>query len=280
MRKIIAISVLAIMMLTALPVMGATNLITNGSFEEPVVVASQLWDIFQSGTPNLGWTVEWRSDIPAEWQGYQRPDPALQELQRGVNGWLPQEGAQYTELDADWFGPSSPISGEPASILIYQDIPTTARCKYELKFYFSPRPETGAEDNVLEVKWNGNVIDTISRAGGSQTDWSEHTYTLTASGPTTRLQFTDLGTANSLGTFLDNVSLVQTSCECRRRYDCGDIKVENENSAKVYNDVTAVASTGDNEIKSRTGGRIITGNAVATTSVVNTINTNITRIRR
>ena len=182
----------------------AEELVINGSFETPVVPDG--WDIFPSGTAGLGWTVEWRGDILANWGGYSRPDPALIELHRGVLGPA-QEGEQYTELDADWDGPGGSLSGEPASVKIYQDIPTIPGLTYNIKFYFSPRPDTTAVNNILEFSWDGDVEDTIGGAGSGSIVWSEHIYNFTASGNTTRLQFTDLGIADGLGTFLDDVSV-------------------------------------------------------------------------
>ena len=181
----------------------AEELVVNGSFEVPIV--SDSWNIFPSGTDRLGWTVEWRGDIPDNWGGYPRPEPALIEFHRGVLGPA-QEGVQYAELDGDWYGPGHSQSGEPASVRIYQDIPTIPGLTYNIKFYFSPRPDTNQANNQLEFSWDGNVKDVIDGAGGGSIVWSEHIYNFTASGNITRLQFTDLGTADSLGTFLDNVS--------------------------------------------------------------------------
>ena len=201
------------MLLFIAPSVGANsgNLVVNGGFEQPAVETSQLWDIFLSGSSGLGWTIEWESSVPSSFGGYSRPDPAFLELQHGVNGWLPQEGEQYAELDTDWDGPGGSLNNEPASVRIWQDLPTEPGAQYELKFYFSPRPGAGDEENILKVKWNGTVIDTISRSGvgNSNTDWAEYTYTLTATDYTTRLEFSDGGIANSLGTFLDNVSVVE-----------------------------------------------------------------------
>jgi hypothetical protein len=80
--------------------------------------------------------------------------------------------------------------------------------------------------------------------------------------------------------FKMDISYEPGRCPCRRRCCCGDIEVENENQAVVINNIEVEAETGDNEIEGRTGGRIITGNAVASTSLLNVINRNITRIRR
>lgn len=180
------------------------ELVVNGGFEEPIV--SDGWNIFPSGTSGLGWIVEWRADIPLSWGGYSRPDPAKIELHRGVLGPA-QEGFQYTELDSDWDGPGNPLSGEPASVKIYQDIPTIPGLNYNIKFYFSPRPNTDSLNNNLEFSWDGEVKATTTATGGDSISWSGYNYNFTASGTTTRLQFTDLGTADGLGTFLDNVSV-------------------------------------------------------------------------
>ena len=283
MKKIFLATIISGMLLAVAPTVLAANLVENGGFEEPVVTDSAQWDIFPDGTTGLGWTVEWRSDIPTYWPNpgnWDRPDPALQELHRGVNGWLPQEGDQYAELDTDWDGPGGGLNGEPASVKIYQDLPTGAGCQYDLIFYFSPRPGTPADDNVLEVMWDGTILETISRAGSSINDWSEYTYTVTASGATTRLEFTDLGTANSLGTFLDNVIVEEISCPCPPPKP-GQVNVGNK--AIVLNRVTAVSDTGGNKIVdvAKYGGRsngnntINTGDATAEAGTINVVNSNL-----
>ena len=180
------------------------NLVINGSFETPLVTHSSLWDIFPSVAG--GWTVEWRGDIPATYGGYPRPDPANLEFHRGVLGPA-NDGSQYVELDTDWNGHVGSLNNEPASVKIYQDIPTIPGMTYNIEYYFSPRPSTAASNNVLQFSWDGNVKATTTVAGGSSTVWSPYNYSFTASGSTTRLQFADLGTADGLGTFLDNVSV-------------------------------------------------------------------------
>jgi len=184
----------------------AQNLVINEGFESPVVNTPQNWNIYDS--LNLpGWHVEWVSAQPP-YNGYPQPVNAYLELHRLVMaGWLPQEGSQYAELDSDWDGPTGSLNGEPASAKIYQDIPTIPGLTYNIKYYFSPRPSTPSTDNVLEFSWGGTVKDTVSAAGGSATNWIEKTYSFVATGNTTRIQFADLGTPNSLGTFLDNVSV-------------------------------------------------------------------------
>jgi hypothetical protein len=136
-----------------------------------------------------------------------RPQIANVELQHNVQGWVPAEGSQYAELDTDWDGPGGSINGEPATVKIYQDIRTIPGDTYTISFYFSPRPDTDASNNILEVKAGSNVIATISAPGSSSLNWTLYTYNFTATNNVTRLQFADLGTPDSLGVFLDGVSL-------------------------------------------------------------------------
>ena len=197
---------LALPMAAPVTAAGPPNLVANGSFETPVVIHAKLWNIFDSGTAGLGWTAEWY-DGSTSHSGQARPSTAYLELHRGVKGWLPYDGQQYAELDTDWDGPDGSLSGEPASVTIYQDLDTVPGGIYELSFVFSPRPDE--TDNQLEVKWDGAVVDTPSASGTglSNTKWTAHSYPVTASTATTRLEFTDLSAPDALGTFLDAVSV-------------------------------------------------------------------------
>lgn len=167
----------------------ADNIVINGSFEDAAVAKSAQWNIFDS-IP--GWNLA--------------RGPAI-ELQRGVNGWSAEDGAQWIELDADSEGPSGSIHGEDASSAIYQDLATDVGASYTLTFAFSPRP--GVADNALEIVWGGNVIDTLVADGCGQSDtvWQSCSYTVTALSDNTRLEFGDRSASDSLGTLLDNVQV-------------------------------------------------------------------------
>jgi len=187
------------------------NLVHNISFEAPVVATPQLWDIYPS--PVGGWNVDWRADVPATYNSVNRPTPANLEYHRGVLG-LAYEGQQYVELDSDWDGPSGGLNNEPASVTIYQNIPTTAGNNYKLRFAFAPRPNTPANNNRLEVKWGGNVVwdsGTVAGGGGSIA-WQYMQLDVAATGSSTELRFTDLGTADSYGTFLDAITVKEVVC--------------------------------------------------------------------
>ncbi len=85
-----------------------------------------------------------------------------------------------------------------------------------------------------------------------------------------------------------NETKIRTPC---RRGCVGGIEVENENGARVRNRVVTIAKTGDNKIETNNGcwedcrnsrgeGCIVTGRAKSLSTVINVINSNITRIRR
>ncbi|MFH0836022.1 MAG: hypothetical protein V1834_02555, partial [Candidatus Micrarchaeota archaeon] len=182
------------------------ELVANGGFETPASSNPNHWDYFADGTLGLVWNVEWASS-QTEFNGHQRPNPAYLEYQFGYSTWMPFEGSQYAELDTDWDGPGGSLNGEPASVKIYQDLPTVPGREYSINFAYSPRPNTGLNDNLLEFGWNNEVKDVISSSGTDTTHWTPYSYTFTASNSITRLHFKDVGIPNSLGVFLDAVSV-------------------------------------------------------------------------
>ncbi|RJR29628.1 hypothetical protein C4564_02050 [Candidatus Microgenomates bacterium] len=186
---------------------GSVNLVANGDFESPIVSAAQKWDAFPHATVG-GWSAEWINPAGA-------PNEANIELHAGVNIWAPQSGSQYTELDSDWDGPSGGTNNESARVKIYQDIATEAGKKYELRFWHSYRPEQNAQENEMIVRWNGVQIEDITDANGvgkTQTEWREYVREVNGNGSTIRLEFEASGPNNSLGVFLDNVSLREMTC--------------------------------------------------------------------
>jgi hypothetical protein len=190
------------------------ELITNGGFETPMVTDPALWDIFNSGLTS--WVTGWMYDSPTQSGNYFRPEQASLELQRGTAG-SPHSGDQLAELDSDWFGPSNAI-GAPSAVKIYQDIETIPGQNYTVSFWFSPRPSTQAENNALGFDWNSGAYTTTvtNGAGENNTTWTQHTYTVIATSSTTRIQFSDLGLpSDSLGTYLDDVSVRCISTECQ-----------------------------------------------------------------
>lgn len=158
----------------------AQELVTNGGFELPVAN----W-----GTTNIS------NAVPGWTRGVGSLGSAI-EIQNHAAG-SPFAGNQHCELDS--YGVTA----------IFQNLGTTPGASYILRFAFSPRP--GVMANTMRIFWNGTLIDTLSVNGKANSDtvWTVHTYTLTATSGSTRLAFDNLTeVSDSVGSYLDAVSVV------------------------------------------------------------------------
>ncbi|MEM9217341.1 MAG: NF038122 family metalloprotease [Cyanobacteria bacterium P01_F01_bin.150] len=157
------------------------NLVKNGSFEQNSV-ANRSWGV-QSSLE--GWVQTLGSGIEVQ--------KLVQIYDNAANGeaWL--------ELDANH------------NVGIAQEIDTEPGKTYQLSFAYSPRPGISAESNQIAVYWNGVLVDTITAEGQgfSQSQWQTYTYDVNASnGDTTGLEFRAVGKSDGLGSFLDNVKVI------------------------------------------------------------------------
>lgn len=153
------------------------DMIVNGGFEAPVI-ANPSFSTFQA-IP--GWTTAFGPGI---------------EVQNHVAG-SPFAGNQFVELD------SSANSG------MYQDLATVAGQAYRLSFAYSPRPGVAANSTGIDVLWGGSTVSSLALngVGLSDTAWQVYTLDLTATSSLTRLQFNATGLSDSLGGYIDNVSV-------------------------------------------------------------------------
>jgi len=159
----------------------AANLIVNGGFEEPAISPNS----FRFFRVIPGWRLEVGSSIEIN----------NNESQVGV----PFEGNQNIELDSD--GVSS----------IFQEIATTPGQRYTLQFAYSPRPFFTGE-NILNVTWNGERINTISARGDglTNTEFTVYSYEVEATDTISFLQFDNLDElSDTVGSLLDAVSLTE-----------------------------------------------------------------------
>lgn len=153
------------------------NVVVNGSFERPLVPARSSHPF-----PAIrGWRLAFGPDI---------------EIQNHVAG-DPARGRQFVELDSD------------ASSGIWQKVPTRPGRLYRLQLFFSPRPGTSAAENILIVHWGRFVIGRISADGRglTNTDWQMYAFKVRAIRTSTRIELADGGISDSVGTYVDAVSL-------------------------------------------------------------------------
>ena len=165
-------------------VLVSDNLIQNGSFEQ--IVTPNPWNYIHA--------------IP-EWTLESGPNFELQKnlLQTSA------DGSQYLELDAH------PL---PGSTAVSQTVDTVAGVTYELRFAFARRPGTAVGENALDVDiedvGSGTALSLLHYSDPGTSGWTYHEATFTATGARTLLRFADAGTlSNTLGTFLDDVSIIR-----------------------------------------------------------------------
>jgi hypothetical protein len=184
MKKRILLIITFILMFTFVTNVNAEELIKNGGFELPSL-GTKTWDTFTSDHPDLGWTVEYVNPIYG---------PGRLEIQKNAAG-APNSGLQHAELDSYH------------NVMIYQDIVTKKNTEYYLTYYWSPRPNVAI--NAIDVYWNDVKIATHTMAGGATTMWQEANFVLQSNDIVGTIKFIEVGTDNSLGMYLDDVSIVE-----------------------------------------------------------------------
>jgi hypothetical protein len=159
-----------------------TNLLTNGSFEDPVVGAD--WNIFSAVT---GWIID---TIGSDSDG----------LELWANGFYggASNGNQNAELDGN------------APTTISQLVTTVPGATYSLSFDFSARPDAdSAADNSIDAVVGTTTVFNATASGAdiATNTWTTHSNTFVATGTATKVSFVDKGTANSLGSLMDNAKV-------------------------------------------------------------------------
>lgn len=187
-RILAALTLTLVLVALPMPAAASHEIVVNGSFEDPPIASGS----FQILGSIPGWVTTFGPGI---------------EVQNRVAG-APLAENQHVELD------SRSSSG------MVQTLSTVAGASYQLSFWVSPRPGRLANDNVLQVEWDGAVLDTIYAGdGGPQTAWGQYIFTVVATSTATTLAFADVGTSNSFGAYLDAVSVTGPSYGVCLLYD-------------------------------------------------------------
>jgi len=162
----------------------ATNIVTNGSFEDTQLSYGG-WGIFNSID---GWNLS---------AGSLGSGIEVQNHAAGSSF----DGNNLVELDSD------------GNTGIFQDLSTQVGKTYQLTFAFSARPQADRITNdtdVLNVNWGNTQIAhlTADSTGLADTVWKTFTYNLVATSAITRLSFNNFGSvSDTFGTYLDKVSV-------------------------------------------------------------------------
>jgi hypothetical protein len=187
---------------------GATNLISNGSFE----------DVTSAGAVRLGavgtdpdtsngiddgkWAVF--TQLPGLW--VTNGGPGI-EVRRNISG-VAQNGQNFVELDSD--------GGDPSNSWMTQTF-ISSGALMKLSFFYAARPGSPGSDplsNGIEVLWNGNPLGSPPlspgnpASGTNNTAWVEYTALLPVGniGANT-LGFRAVGIDETYGGSLDNVAV-------------------------------------------------------------------------
>lgn len=165
------------------------NLISNGSFENNPL-GSGSWSVY-SGLPS--------------WNVYQG---AGIEVQRSGTVVDAQDGNYYVELDSH---------GDNSNTFITQQVNgLTVGGDYNLSFFYQARTDNGMNDNGIDVYWGGPTEDDVdlifgieNKKASEMNGWEQYILTLQATAETMFVGFNADGKENTLGGFIDNVTLTQ-----------------------------------------------------------------------
>lgn len=195
-RTRLTVTVAAVTAACTLPALAGTahaadpdGLLANGGFEEPDI-ATGSFALFAA--------------IPG-WQGTN--GCAIEVQDNTPSGGAAHSGTQFAELDSNCSGG------------IQQTFATEPGLRYLTRYFYSPRnariSDAGAAyNNILEVRWDGTVVQTQQRENTTLDNiWSGHETEQVAAGTQSTLAFTDgatdpAGLNDSLGVYVDTISVV------------------------------------------------------------------------
>lgn len=211
--------------LTTAPLTAVSDeLVVNGGFEEPDLTElgydDTSWTTFfgqnadedwcsSNGFPACnddtqvpGWDVVWQDSVlSGEFK------PGRLEIQRGfLAGSRPYRGEQKAELDshhrADSDGNFDPDLDH--NVVLSQGLNTCPRAAYTLSYAWRPRTLTEDDNDMLVLIDDKSLIEHTNLVQ----EWTTETFNFISNdSPPSQLGFTSLGTATTLGMFLDEVSV-------------------------------------------------------------------------
>jgi hypothetical protein len=186
MKAILAVTAVLATLSTA----AEASLIANGGFEAlPTgsILSGRNWSVYTS--------------LPG-WQ------TARVEVQQGTIV-APLEGLRYIELDTSGFSSNSSI---------LQDFATTIGTEYRISFGYAPRPEVSSDSNTIAVSFGATgspaAVTTLlnglssSNIGTRVGPWRLFQFVYTATSTSSFLRFAAQGRQDTLGGFIDAVSVV------------------------------------------------------------------------
>lgn len=152
------------------------DLIKNGGFETPDLDHS--WAVYETGID--GWKT-------ASGRGI--------EVQNSVAG-TSHRSSQHVELDSHDNSSMTQLVDSIKDVL------------YTLSFWYSPRPGVDIDSNGINAYWNDTQLgETITGITRDDTFWTEYVFSVYGTAGDDVLKFAAVGRSDSLGGYLDDVSL-------------------------------------------------------------------------
>lgn len=168
------------------------DLISNGSFESPVVTAGS-FQLFSTGGTFSGWSVVGATGNVAIVSG--------SFTQNGFS-FPAEDGAQWLDLT----GISNTATG------IQQTIATTSGQQYDLSFWVGNVSNPGGifgTTSTVDLELNGTKVLTVtnSNANGQTQAWQQFTFSFMATSSSTTLAFLNADPSNDTSNGIDNIVL-------------------------------------------------------------------------
>lgn len=166
----------------------SANLLSNGSFEfyngtsPPGQFYSPFWTLPAGSTAIKDWVVQ---PYGVDWI---------------YTYWLPQDGHRSVDLSGD----------NPGGVS--QQFATTPGNDYQVDFWLAGNKDGPPESKTVDVTVKVGAYENVFTWTGNWGDWKKYTFTFTATGPTSTLQFMST-TGTPYGPALDNVSVVDLTPE-------------------------------------------------------------------
>jgi hypothetical protein len=186
------------MIFAAFAAQARANLISNGSFEEPVVPVGSFSDFAAGSTGLTGWKVV----------GIDSAVVSTSFKQLGIT-FNAEQGNQWIDL--------SGITSTAQSSGVSQTVATTIGDNYLLTFYVGSTTDAGHTTffpSTVDLSIDGGARAHYTNTDTPPTtfvDWKLSTVDFTATSSTTNLQFLNGSASNNNVTALDNVQLVDVS---------------------------------------------------------------------
>ena len=169
----------------------SVELVTNGSFEDGHELGNNKWSVFSS--------------LPGWFANLDEADAPL-EIQNGnIGGIAASDGSAKLDLDSH-----NRNGYSDSNAFISTEVVTNKDRVYQVSFDYSSRVNNNASTNRVAVYWNDKKIASLNN---SKRGWERFTLTVLGDADLSTLSFQAQGKEDTLGGYIDNVSIIEVCPE-------------------------------------------------------------------